>query len=375
MARLLVTALLSSVLVPLAGKCEVADPDVSTLAAMCQSTVNRPADSFTSLETQNWIDSVRSSMCESQFHDSASFTSAAGSLGVSLPVVGDIFGLDASGSYSDSQAQTAYSNVCVNRQAVDAGNSLAFIQSSQVSQAMAHAFETCVSALPKIFKSVSKSSIVLTVEESGENSFDYSIRDYNTAPLHSISFITGVKSCALGASNFTPGRQVHFPSGIVNFTGTCQRKSEDSANVSFSTDLGASNFVTLPSYTPITKQQQSQIDALQQEIVDLSQKVKVASNQISQTIQADAGQLNALSSKIPAPEQFWQLRYTMQTPNYEDHTFTVPFQVDQAWAYPENKITEADRVDLYGIVGNTVRVISQAHGDGVIVYHVFAVGH
>jgi hypothetical protein len=89
----------------------IADDNLAALTRLCTAAISRPSNSVTSLERQQWARSAADSICQTGFNTASSLKTAAGGLNLSIPVAGTLFGLGASGDWSDMEIQQAYQKI------------------------------------------------------------------------------------------------------------------------------------------------------------------------------------------------------------------------------------------------------------------------
>lgn len=248
--------------------------DISVLASMCKATISRPSNSVTSLERQQWARTTTDGMCSTHFTDSTSFQSAAASLGVSIPVASGLFGLNGSSANSNKDVRNAYTNVCENHHYIDIGSNVSYLQSTEVTAAMAAAYKFCVEHLAHIFTAISQDGIVIQdFVMSGQNAFQFKVHDYAGAAIGRIMNVTGATTCILGGKKYVRGTPVDFTHARVEMNGMCQRRSRDRQSVSFDTNAGVSNSVDIPEVSSRIQTLSAEIATLRNRISSLQGKV------------------------------------------------------------------------------------------------------
>ncbi|WP_241793979.1 hypothetical protein [Teichococcus vastitatis] len=267
---------------------------MGALTKMCQPMITRPSNSFTFDEKKNWLQSSARAMCDTKFSSDESFKSAAGKLGLSVPVASKAFGLDAKANYSQSELKQAYEKVCSQDQSFDSGEVESFVRSEQVTVDIAKTFNECVANLPSIFKSISPTGVVMTLSMSGEDVYEIDVKSFGQ-PLTEVRSVSGVTSCHIGDKEYTLGGPTVLLSPPDNgFSATCTRRSADNQVVRITTNEGITNAVTVAPKT-------SALTDLQQAVQSIKQEVSVVREQSAEARNALAamqGQLAATSRAV-----------------------------------------------------------------------------
>jgi hypothetical protein len=246
MARHRSAYLLAVAFACLTNPCSAQSNNIQYLVELCTAAISRPSNSATSFERQQWARSTTASMCQIGFNSAQSFRSAAGGLNLSVPVAGALFGLGASGNWSDAEVQQAFQQLCQQHQSVDMGDKVNFLQSEAISDAMASAYQFCIGKLSDIASALAPSRLIIRLTMSGENEFAFFAKNYGPAPITKITNVTGVKNCSVEGLSYASGSTISFSEPRNEFSGTCQRESPSDQSVA----LSASPMGLSRSYSP-----------------------------------------------------------------------------------------------------------------------------
>jgi hypothetical protein len=233
--------------------------DIKILATMCKAPLKNSYNVVTSTQNSDWADQEVTAMCTTSLHTVDEFKNVAGKLDLSIPVAGDLFGMGASGSYTDKEVDTAYSNICSNGLSVKKASNHLESSSKTISDAAENAYTSCVNSLQVIISELTKtdqadfpSYLVITVTRVAPDKIHLEGRNYLSGVKNDITAIykpSGVKNCTINGKSF--GHIFHKTLGIdsPNFQGDCTTNSNNAVVVQVTTtNFGITNSVSVPAY-------------------------------------------------------------------------------------------------------------------------------